>query len=247
MTVPRRLRPSAAERARTILTQTRGALSVQGAAASARPVTAHRQARQYVPPGGAVTVGDTTGQTGAVAIAATTGSGTAALAVHLGAVAIGYNSEAAANEAVAVGPSSYAPAASAVALGFGATASGDGSIAVGATSQANDSSGTGSVAVGPGTSADGATSVALGNVASATADGAVAVGSGASAAGASAVAIGVGADAPNALDFVLGTSSHNVSVPGDFAVHGATPVGQSATPTTLADVIAVLQAHGLCA
>lgn len=146
-----------------------------------------------------------------------------AATVHYDDVAIGQGS-AADNSGVAVGALADASGYQGVALGRGAYA--------GATSNGS------SVAIGFSARAEASHTMAIGSTTAASAAGTVAIG--VDNAGNAAAATGVN-------DFVLGVAAHKVSVPGDFGVHGATPVGQSATPTTLADVIAILQAHGFCA
>jgi len=185
--------------------------------------------------GGAVIVGNTSGAAHATAITSTNGSATGSTASADYAVQIGAGGNVSAVDGVGIGDGVTVSAQAGIGIGVGATVSGFAGIGIG---QAPTASGAQSTAVGNEPEASGAYSGAIGPSVTATADGAWGIG--ADSGGASPTPSGVN-------DFIIGTSNHHVSIPGDFAVHGATPVAQSATPTTLADVIAILQAHGFCA
>jgi hypothetical protein len=137
--VPRRLRPTAAQRARTILTRTKSAPSAQGSTGAARPVAERSRSQVYQPPATLeVIVGNTTDQTESVAITATIGgaagstaTGTHAVAVGRGAYSnvlegttVGYNSQATGDHASALGANTTADAAGSVAIGCDSTGEG---------------------------------------------------------------------------------------------------------------------------
>lgn len=151
--------------------------------------------------------------------------GTGASGAGSGDVAVGLNA-AAANDSTAMGDSSTATGLQSFAAN--GTATGDGAIAMNGHAAGNNA-----VQAGSGGSAHNDDSVALGASATTFGD--------------RAVALGAGVIAPNDDDFMLGTPTHNVQVQGTFALTsgGATPVGPQATPVTLGDVIAILQAFGL--
>ena len=116
-------------------------------------------------------------------------------------------------------------------IGDAAEAVGSRSVAIGQASYADAGSGGGgySTALGAGSYAD-ADAVAVGANSSAQGVESVAIGDGSYAYGERSVSIGKGAIASNDDDFVLGTSSHNVIVPGTFSNPSARHLKQNIVP-----------------
>jgi len=207
--VPRRLRPDASKRARTILTQTRGAHSAQGSTSAARPVVATRTARTYATPPPDVRLG-TAGanstsieSTGSVAGTGTTAGDQAVAIGHLSTV--GDNS-------VGIGYDLNVLGEYLVRLGFAGLVSGSYSMGFGyAVTVTADNAG------------------GFGQLAEATANGAWAFGADSS---------GTGAVAANENDMVFGTANHNVQVPGRFNVAPRTPSGSADTQGMTGDIAA---------
>lgn len=164
-----------------------------------------------------------------------------------GCVAIGLEATASASDGIAIGDGASATAIAGVAVGTGATAP-DTAVAIGANAGLNGMA-LSAIAIGVFSGAGSEDAIAIGDgaVVHAASDFGIAIGAGAHATGTDSVAVGASVTAAAANAFVLGKSTHNVSIPGHVGFHGHAPVAQSATPVTLADVIAVLQAHGLCA
>jgi hypothetical protein len=188
---PRRLRPSGAARAKTILTQTRGAQSAQGSTGSARPVADRPRSRDYQPAASSgVVVGDTTGQDEAIAITSTFGAGSGSTASADNAIAIGSGSLASGVEAIAIGNVADADGQDAVCVGVG-SATADYSICIGTAA------------------ATAANAIAIGKDVHATAAGAVAIG---------CDSTGVAASSSHTDEIVLGTASHNVVVFGGIVL-----------------------------
>jgi len=255
--VPRRL-PSTPEERLNVTLDRMSPGSDLGATRFARPVApwAGPQARAVAAPQpSGITVGITTDGAHSLALAFSSGVDNSTEADGVESVALGYGAYSPGDKVTIVGSGSSGDDSTGItAVGSGVTVHGEWSTGVGyqagvfgARSNMYGNGrveGDDSTAVGQGsqiqTSGGDPVNYAstLGAYTTAKANGSVAIGTNAD---------GDGATATGENDFVLGTDQHKVSVPGLFAVHGATPVAQSATPTTLADVIAILQAHGLCA
>lgn len=160
------------------------------------------------------------------------------------AIAVGDGAAAQAESAIAIGASAQVtqgavgdPGTQGIAIGSPSYASKDYAVCVGA-SQTTDKGahGRSSVAVGVNakTTAVAFGAVAIGNSAAAQASGAIAIGT-ADASGNDAVAIGNSASAPNADDFVLGSSSHHVQIPGRLNVARRTPTSSADTQGAVGD------------
>jgi len=196
--VPRRLRPTAGQRQRTILTHTKGAPSGQGSTSSARPVAPAVRSHKYVPPAAPPTpppdanvLTGTSSGTDSTSITSTSAGAGGSSATGFRAIAMGNDATASSAYAVAIG-------------GGGATASGNSSLALGVGAQAsgtssvgiinNSSTGQNSFAFAPGADATANDAIAFGSSSQATATGAWAQ-TGAQASGTYSIAAGYSPDA----------------------------------------------------
>ena len=145
--------------------------------------------------------------------------GSSNTATGITALAIGKECKASGNYAIALGAKNEASGDNdPIAIGFKTVASGNYAIALGANSKASAGA---SIAIGSDSNSSGSIySIAMGSSSEATADYAMALGNYSKASGKYSVAIGYKAEAPNEYDFVLGTSSHNVKIPGTLTVKG---------------------------
>lgn len=123
-----------------------------------------------------------------------------------------------------------------VAIGLGASVTGDNGVALGGSSTATSDS---DIAIGELATVDG------------SGGGSIGLGAGTEVFNVNAVAIGQGVSTTNDDDFILGNASHYVQVAGALGVAafaltggGAAPQSPQPTPTTLADVIGILQTFG---
>jgi hypothetical protein len=142
------------------------------------------------------------------------------LTLNTNSIALGATASAYASYGVALGYGANVSGFQSVALGYTANASGQNSVALGGYSNAALPYAT---ALGAFAVASGQYSTALGGSAKATASGSVAIGIDAN---------GNGVTATGTNQFVLGTSNHNVQVPGTFAVSGSLTVSGTAVMTS---------------
>lgn len=133
------------------------------------------------------------------------------------------------NVVLPTGGLAVATGTSDVAIGLSASVTGDNGVALGGSSVATSDS---DIAIGELAQVDGSGS------------GSIALGAGTEVFNQNAVAIGTGVSTTNDGDFILGNPANSVQIPGFFGIGGVAPVGAQPTPSTLGDVIAILQAFG---
>jgi len=161
-------------------------------------------------------------------------------------VAIGSSSTASAASSTAVGHLSWAKSANTTAMGSSSEASAQNTTALGSDASAtkNDATAVGNgaqatvannTALGSNSRASGSGSTAIGYNTVASGSGGIVLGTSSSATGTNSVAIGNSVTAGNCWDFVLGTSSHNVRIPGTLSIGGNNVINNSGTWKTTSD------------
>lgn len=171
--IPRRVPPDPDRRARTILTQTRGAPSGEGATSSARPVVYKRRVDVFRAFGGKFKPGKVIADPG-VSIESTVSDPTSPTIANVNGVAIGETAVAMGDGATAVGSLSTAQGPGAVAVGRDTSAYGDYSVRVGFAGAATA---TDTVSIGTAASAVAFEDTAIGaNAATQGAGGSIAIG-----------------------------------------------------------------------